>query len=98
MIKDCRVKEPFAINFAEHAASMGAESRHCNSLSDLRDALKWAKTTDKTTVISIETNPYEWTPGDADWDVGVPEVSERNEVKEARKLQDKIRKKQRVGV
>ena len=98
LIKDCRVKEPFAVNFVEHAASMGALSRHCNSLSDLNAALKWAKTTDKTTVISIETNPYEWTPGDADWDVGVPEVSERNEVKEARKLQDKIRKKQRVGV
>ncbi len=98
LIKDCRVKEPFAINFAEHAASMGAESRHCNSLSDLRDALKWAKTTDRTTVISIETDPHEWTPGDADWDVGVPEISEREEVIKARKLHEAIRKKQRIGV
>jgi 3D-(3,5/4)-trihydroxycyclohexane-1,2-dione acylhydrolase (decyclizing) len=37
-------------------------------------------------------------PGDADWDVGVPEVSERESVREARVAQEAIRKKQRVGV
>lgn len=38
------------------------------------------------------------TPGDADWDVGVPETSDRNEVIEARKEHEKIRSKQRVGI
>ena len=32
---------------------------------------------------------YTWTPGDADWDVGVPETSERQEVLKARKEHDK---------
>ncbi|MEE2774631.1 MAG: 3D-(3,5/4)-trihydroxycyclohexane-1,2-dione acylhydrolase (decyclizing) [Pseudomonadota bacterium] len=98
LIKDCKVKEPFNVNFVEHAASMGALSRHCDSLSELKDAIKWAKSTDRTTVLSIQTDPYQWVPGDADWDVGVPETSARKEVRDARKHQEEIRKKQRVGV
>ncbi|MFZ1345512.1 MAG: thiamine pyrophosphate-binding protein, partial [Tabrizicola sp.] len=31
-------------------------------------------------VISITTDAFAWVPGDADWDVGVPEVSERETV------------------
>ena len=37
-----------------------------------------------TTVLSIATDAYHWIPGDADWDVGVPQVSERASVNEAR--------------
>ena len=98
LIKDCNVKEPFAVNFVDHATSMGALSRQCDSLSEFREAIKWAKTTDRTTVLCIKTDPFQWVPGDADWDVGVPEVSERQAVREARKTQEEIRKKQRVGV
>ena len=54
--------------------------------------------TDRTTVISIRTDAYAWVPGDADWDVGVPEVSERAAVREARAKQIEIRARQRVGV
>ena len=75
LIKDSRVKKPFAVDFAKHAESMGAAARHCESLADLEAALAWAKTTDRTTVISIVTDAFQWVPGDADWDVGVPEVS-----------------------
>ncbi len=98
LIKDCRVKEPFGVDFAKHAESMGALARHVDSLADLEHALEWAKTTDRTTVISIITDAYAWMPGDAAWDVGVPEVSERAEVRAARAEQDKIRAKQRIGV
>ena len=98
LIKDCRVKKPFAVDFAKHAESMGALARHCDSLADLQAALEWAKTTDRTTVISIVTDAFAWVPGDADWDVGVPEVSTRPEVKAARAHHDEIRKKQRIGV
>ena len=77
---------------------MGAEARHCESLADFEAALEWAKTTDRTTVLSIVTDAYSWVPGDADWDVGVPEVSSRKTVNEARAHQEDIRKKQRVGV
>lgn len=98
LIKDSRVKEPFAVDFAKHAESMGALARHVESLSDLEAAMDWAKTTDRTTVISIKTDAFAWVPGDAAWDVGVPQVSERAEVREARKAQDEIRAKQRIGV
>ncbi len=77
---------------------MGAAVRHCESLADLETALKWAKTTDRTTVISIVTDAHQWVPGDADWDVGVPEISARQEVNAARAHHDTIRKKQRIGV
>jgi 3D-(3,5/4)-trihydroxycyclohexane-1,2-dione acylhydrolase (decyclizing) len=87
-----------AVDFAAHAAAMGALSRKCDSLADLADALDWARGTDRTTVLSIVTDAYSWVPGDADRDVGVPEVSTRDRVKKARAHQDEIRKKQRVGV
>ena len=101
LLKDCRVENPDAVppvDFAAHARSMGAEARHCESLADLESALEWAKTTDRTTVLSIATDAYTWTPGDADWDVGVPEVSGRETVRAARAHQEEIRAKQRVGV
>lgn len=101
LLKDCRITDkanPLHVDFAAHAAAMGAESRACTSLADLEAALVWAKTTDRTTVISIVTDAYSWVPGDADWDVGVPEVSTRDSVKAARDSQIAIRAKQRIGV
>jgi len=101
LLKDCRIIDkanPLHVDFAAHAASMGAASRACVSLADLHAALDWAKTTDRTTVISITTDAYSWVPGDADWDVGVPEVSTRDSVNAARAAQIAIRAKQRVGV
>jgi 3D-(3,5/4)-trihydroxycyclohexane-1,2-dione acylhydrolase (decyclizing) len=86
------------VDFAQHAASMGALSRHCSSLSDLEAAMEWAQTTDRTTVISINSDAYTWTPGGADWYVGVPEVNERESIRSARKTQEAFRAKQRRGV
>ena len=100
-LTDCRIQDranPLHVDFAKHAESMGAAARHCESLTDLRAALDWAKTTDRTTVLSIDSDAYAWVPGDADWDVGVPEVSTRESVQAARKQQQEIRAKQRVGV
>jgi 3D-(3,5/4)-trihydroxycyclohexane-1,2-dione acylhydrolase (decyclizing) len=98
LIKDCRVKEPFAVDFVKHAESMGALARRCESLADLKTAMEWAQTTDRTTIVTLVTDAYAWVPGDADWDVGVPEVSDRESVQTARADQEKIRAKQRVGV
>ena len=98
---DCRLRNPSAplhVDFAKHAESMGAAARHCDSLGDLAAALEWAKSNDRTTVLSVATDAYAWTPGDADWDVGVPQVSSRESVRAARKQQDEIRAKQRMGV
>lgn len=98
LLKDSKVKEAFPVDFVRHAESMGALARRANTLDELRDALKWAKSNDRTTVVSIVTDAFAWTPGDAWWDVGVPQVSEREEVQAARKDQEKGRTKQRIGV
>ncbi|MFZ7093899.1 3D-(3,5/4)-trihydroxycyclohexane-1,2-dione acylhydrolase (decyclizing) [Primorskyibacter sp. 2E233] len=101
LLKDCRIENPDAplhVDFAKHAESMGAYARNVENLSDLKDSILWAQGNDRTTVLSIVTDAYSWVPGDADWDVGVPEVSQRETVKVARAHQEQIRAKQRVGV
>jgi 3D-(3,5/4)-trihydroxycyclohexane-1,2-dione acylhydrolase (decyclizing) len=101
LLTDCRVQNrdnPLHVDFAKHAESMGAAARRCESLADLVAALEWAKGNGRTTVLSIASDAYSWVPGDADWDVGVPQVSSRETVRSARKQQDEIRAKQRIGV
>ena len=98
LIKDCNVQRVFSVDFVKHAESMGAFARKVSTIAELGLAMDWAKTTDRTTVIVIENDAFVWTPGDAMWDVGVPTVSKRKEVNEARKYQDELRKKQRIGV
>jgi len=98
LLEDCKVKEPFHVDFAKHAEAMGALSRKVESLAELGQALDWAKTNDRTTVISIISDAFKWTPGDAMWDVGVPQVSPRKSVNEAAEYQAGVRRRQRVGV
>lgn len=98
LLRDCKVIEPFPVDFVKHAEAMGALARGCDSLADLAEAMKWAQGTDRTTVITIRTDAFAWVPGDADWDVGVPEISSRETVREARAKQVEIRARQRVGV
>lgn len=101
LLADCRVQNrdnPLHVDFVKHAEAMGAKARRAESLSDLEEAVKWALQNDGPTVISIVSDAWAWVPGDADWDVGVPEVSEFEKVREARKAQDAIRANQRVGV
>ncbi|WP_285720141.1 MULTISPECIES: 3D-(3,5/4)-trihydroxycyclohexane-1,2-dione acylhydrolase (decyclizing) [unclassified Pantoea] len=98
LLKDCRVQEPFHVDFVAHAQSMGALARKVSSLDELEEAIGWAKGNDRTTVISIDTHPFDWTPGDAWWDVGVPEVSARDSVNQAREEHVKGRLAQRVGI
>jgi 3D-(3,5/4)-trihydroxycyclohexane-1,2-dione acylhydrolase (decyclizing) len=77
---------------------MGAIAEPATTLDELRDALKRARTADRTSVIVIRTDPNAWTGGDAWWDVGVPEVSERDEVRVAKAEHEAERKHQRPGV
>ncbi len=101
LLKDCRSQSknnPRHVDFARHAEAMGAYARHCESLADLEAALEWAQGTEATTVLTIASDAYAWTPGGADWYVGVPEVSERDSVREARKAQVAFRSTLRVGV
>ncbi|HEX2815593.1 MAG TPA: 3D-(3,5/4)-trihydroxycyclohexane-1,2-dione acylhydrolase (decyclizing) [Phenylobacterium sp.] len=85
-----------AIDFAAHAASLGARSEKVVGIAALKDALARARASDRTYVIVIDTDPAISTEaGGAWWDVAVPEVSERAEVRAARAAYDGARQDQR---
>lgn len=86
------------VDFAAHAAALGARAERVESLDELKAAVGRARTADRTSVIVIRTDPFTWTAGDAWWDVGVPEVSVRAEVLTAKAAHEAERKHQRVGV
>jgi 3D-(3,5/4)-trihydroxycyclohexane-1,2-dione acylhydrolase (decyclizing) len=87
-----------SIDFAAHARSLGAIAEKAASLADLETALKKSKSNDRSTVIVIDTDPMISTPaGGHWWDVAVPEVSERAEVRAARENYESALKLQRVG-
>jgi len=85
------------IDFAGHAASLGAISRKVASLAELERALPEARAERRTSVIVIATDPTASTDvGGAWWDVAVPEVSSRAEVALARAAYNAGRSQQRL--
>ena len=89
---------PLHVDFVAHARAMGAEARFCEGLADLEVNMEWAQGTDRTTVLVINSDAHVWTPGGADWYVGVPEINDRESIRKARVGQEALRKKQRQGV
>src|SRR5262249_44912546 len=72
------------LNFVAHARGLGALASQV-SLAELSAALAAARAAERTTVIVVETDPAASTAsGGHWWDVAVPEVSERPEVRAAR--------------
>ena len=86
LLKDARHEVLPDVDFAAHAASMGANAEKVASIAELETALAKAKKNDRTTVLVIDTDPLVSTEaGGHWWDVAVPEVSSRREVNAARK-------------
>ena len=95
--EDCAMVVQPDIDFARHAESMGAIAKKVASIGDLEQALQEAKTSDRTTVVVIDTHPLIVTEaGGHWWDVAVPQVSARAEVGEAREKYEAARRHQRV--
>ena len=86
------------VDFAKHAASMGAKSEQVNSISELEEAFKRAKKSDVTYVISIKTHSYQWLEGSAYWESPTLEIPNTKENKDALKLHKEGKAKQRQGV
>ena len=86
------------VDFAAHAASMGAVTFEVHSLAEFADALEKARKADSTAVIVTKVRAKDFTEGGAFWQVGVPEVSDRASVTAARAAMDKGLKNQRPGV
>ncbi len=98
LLKDTRHETLPEIDFVQHAASMGAIAVKAASIAELETALAQAKSNTRTTVVVIDTDPLISTgAGGAWWDVAVPEVSERAEVRTARANYDERRKRQTIG-
>jgi 3D-(3,5/4)-trihydroxycyclohexane-1,2-dione acylhydrolase (decyclizing) len=84
-----------AIDFAAHARSLGAHAEQVKTVPDLEGALDRARRADRTAVVVIETDPGKpFTGGGAWWDVPVPEVSDRPEVRAAHEAYDAARRHQ----
>ena len=97
LLKDARHEVLPAIDFVAHAASMGAVAGKVNSIAELEAALVKSRHEPTTTVIVLNTDPLITTDaGGHWWDVAVPEVSERAEVRKARKDYEKALKGQIV--
>ncbi|WEX08386.1 3D-(3,5/4)-trihydroxycyclohexane-1,2-dione acylhydrolase (decyclizing) [Chelativorans sp. AA-79] len=85
LLDDARHVNPSHIDFVAHAASMGAHAEKAGSIAELEDALERAREADRPFVVVIDTDPYPSTEaGGHWWDVAVPEVSEREQVRKAR--------------
>ncbi|MEM1361083.1 MAG: 3D-(3,5/4)-trihydroxycyclohexane-1,2-dione acylhydrolase (decyclizing) [Pseudomonadota bacterium] len=94
------IPEAFAVDFAAHAASMGANAEHVANPAELGEAFKRAKAADKTSVIVMNVDAYEgWTTeGHTWWEIGTPEVSEHEKIRAAHKEVESARVRQRKGV
>ncbi len=86
------------VDFAAHAAAMGAKTKKVASVNELETALAETEGAPGVHVFVIDTDPLITTEaGGHWWDVAVPEVSERPSVNAAREAYVKALKAQRAG-
>jgi 3D-(3,5/4)-trihydroxycyclohexane-1,2-dione acylhydrolase (decyclizing) len=85
------------IDFAAHAAAMGALAENVKTIPELEAALKRARAADRTYVVCIETDPNRTTEeGGWWWEVAVPEVSDRESVRKARAAYEDGKRQQKL--
>ena len=98
LLDDSYHVNPANIDFVAHAASMGAIARKAGSIAELEALMAEAKGARLPTVIVIDTDPAPGTgAGGTWWDVAVPEVSPRAEVRDARRKYEESTKRQWLG-
>ena len=98
LLKDAQHEVLPEVDFVAHAASLGAHAVKAASIAELEAALQAARESDSTSVVVIDTDPLASTEaGGHWWDVAVPEVSQREDVRNARASYEDAREKQRIG-
>ena len=98
---DCpTIPAPFAVDFAAHARSMGAYAEKVADPAAFTEAFQRAKASPKSYVIVMDVDAYDgWTDeGHTWWEVGTPEISDRETVSSAHQDFEAERIKQRRGV
>jgi 3D-(3,5/4)-trihydroxycyclohexane-1,2-dione acylhydrolase (decyclizing) len=99
MLDDCIPEggEASRIDFAMHAAAMGADAVHVKDVAELKSAMVKARAARRTQVLVIDTTHTRTTAeGGCWWEVEIPEVSERPEVNQAHAGFLSAKKDQRV--
>jgi 3D-(3,5/4)-trihydroxycyclohexane-1,2-dione acylhydrolase (decyclizing) len=87
------------VDFVRNAQSLGARAVAATNETELREALRQARSADRTTLIAVGVSIEDKVPGfESWWDVPVAEVSEEASVRDARKSYLEQREKQRVFV
>ena len=99
LLEDSYHQNMVPIDFAQHAASMGAAAVKVTGIAELEKALEGGRNEKGVKVYVIDTTPHITTDnGDVWWDVAVPEVSVRSEVSDAfEKYQIAQRTQETVG-
>ena len=85
------------VDWVSHARSLGCLAEEATDIAGLEAAYERARAVERTTVIVIRTAPHDWTPGGAFWEVGVPEVTPREDVSAARAQLLVGKRRQRIG-
>jgi len=101
LIADCNIAvEPFAVDFAAHAAAMGAQAETVHTIEEFNQAFKRAKDATRTRVITMQVDAFEgWTnEGHTWWEVGTPQVSDDPNIQKAHEEQEAGRSRQRPGI
>lgn len=85
------------VDFLQHITAMGAAGEVVRSIDDLPAAFERARASDRSYGLVIPVQAYAWLEGSAWWEVGIPEVSERADVRVARGVLDAEKKHQRLA-
>jgi 3D-(3,5/4)-trihydroxycyclohexane-1,2-dione acylhydrolase (decyclizing) len=97
MWETTRAAEQVRVDFAAHARALGCEAESVSTIAELEAAFERARAAARTSVIVVPVEAQAWSEGGAFWEVGVPEVSEREAVRAAREALEAGKRLQRVG-
>lgn len=98
LLDDARHEVPSHIDFVAHARALGAVAEKADSIEALEQAMARARECPGSYCIVIDTDPIACTEaGGHWWDIAVPEVSEREEVRAARAGYEEALVRQRPG-
>ncbi len=87
-----------SIDFVAHARAMGAAAEKVADPAGFAEAMRRARAGERSAVLVIDTDPAATTDaGGSWWDVAVPEVSTRQEVRDAYARYLDARRQQRIG-
>ncbi len=99
LLDDARHAVPSQIDFAAHMRAMGVTAEKVGSIAALEAAMARARASPSSYGIVIDTDPLATTEaGGHWWDVAVPEISDRPQVREARDQYETARTNRRPAV